>query len=298
MQLSFRAQRQKSQDQQGFTLVELLVVIAIIGILIALLLPAIQAAREAARRSSCENNIRQVGLAMHNYMDANKNRLPPGYSATPTGSFHTFILPYIEEGTAYKQYDFKKNWNDAANKKAIDTDIATFVCPTAPAGDGRQYISDYCINTTLTSGMLGVARNKGAIPTSFKIADIQGAFYPVSGVGKPIRAATISDGLSKTLALFEDSGRPYQYGTNASGTTYNGQLSTSLDCRWASNGNWYVTHDFPYNNQHNGNENYGFHTGGSMTIRCDASVMFVTDDMDHLSYFALFSARGNDVSKE
>jgi len=282
----------------AFTLVELLVVIAIIGILIALLLPAIQAAREAARRSSCENNIRQVGLAMHNFMDSNKNRLPPGYSNSPTASFHTFILPFIEESTAYKSYDFKKNWNDPVNKKAVETNISSFVCPTAPSGDGRSFLTDYCINTTLTSGMLGAARNAGAVPITFNTTDIRGAFFPAGGLGKLIRVSTISDGLSKTFALFEDAGRPYQYGTTAGGTVYNGQLSTSLDSRWASNGNWYVSHDFPYNNRHNNNENYGFHIGGSMTIRCDASVMFVTDDMDNLSYFALFSARGNDISKE
>lgn len=308
---SFYATRSRTNiGHKGFTLVELLVVIAIIGILIALLLPAIQAAREAARRSSCQNNIRQVGLAMHNYMDANKNRLPPGYAngnttdsfgkPIPKSSFHTFILPYLEETVAFKAYDFKKDWNHAANKVAIDTNIAAFVCPTAPGGDARQFLADYCVNTTLTANMISVMRNQGAIPATFKIPTdgITGPFYPSAGVGKPIRVATISDGLSKTLALFEDAGRPYRYGETASGTKYNGELDSSLDYRWASNGNWYVSHDFPYNNRHNGNENYGFHTGGSMTIRCDASVMFVTDDIDHLSFFALFSANGNDVSQE
>ncbi len=298
MQSISTARTRQQIRRLAFTLVELLVVIAIIGILIALLLPAIQAAREAARRSSCQNNIRQVGLAMHNYMDANKNRLPPGYSNTPRGSFHTFILPYLEESTAFKSYDFKKDWNDPANRKAVDTNIPVFVCPTAPGGDDRQFISDYCINTTLTSGMIGNMMSQGALPSTFKKTDITGAFFPKGGVGKPIRVSTIADGLSKTLALFEDAGRPYQYGTNAGGTVYNGELSTSLDCRWASNGNWYVSHDFPYNNRHNGNENYGFHTGGSMTIRCDSSVMFVTEDMDHLSYFALFSANNGDTSPE
>src|SRR4051794_21681889 len=88
----------------GFTLVELLVVIAIIGILVALLLPAIQAAREAARRSQCQNHLKQLGLACLNYESA-KKRLPQGFISQPSGveawAWSTFILPYIEEQALY-----------------------------------------------------------------------------------------------------------------------------------------------------------------------------------------------------
>src|SRR4051812_6730319 len=93
--------------KRGFTLIELLVVIAIIAVLIALLLPAVQQAREAARRSQCKNNLKQIGLALHNYHDT-ANTLPPGWIGDPTGSnagnrwgWGTMILPYLDQAPLY-----------------------------------------------------------------------------------------------------------------------------------------------------------------------------------------------------
>ena len=98
----------------GFTLVELLVVIAIIATLIGLLLPAVQSARESARRMSCSNNMKQLGLAMHNYNSA-RNRLPPGIQTVTTSTGWTirvpnvvYVLPYIEDRTRADLYDFNK----------------------------------------------------------------------------------------------------------------------------------------------------------------------------------------------
>jgi len=115
---------QRQQTRKGFTLIELLVVIAIIAILIALLLPAVQQAREAARRSTCKNNLKQIGIAMHNYRDVH-NTLPPGYldddpAADVTNrnllGWGTFILPYIEQSTLY---------NSIAEAGALDNDWTT-----------------------------------------------------------------------------------------------------------------------------------------------------------------------------
>jgi prepilin-type N-terminal cleavage/methylation domain-containing protein/prepilin-type processing-associated H-X9-DG protein len=93
-----------SRARRAFTLIELLVVIAIIAVLIALLLPAVQAAREAARRAQCVNNLKQIGIAMHNYHDVTGN-LPPGHRSSIAGTWQMFILPYLEGNSQYNAYN-------------------------------------------------------------------------------------------------------------------------------------------------------------------------------------------------
>jgi len=131
------------RERRGFTLIELLVVIAIIAVLIALLLPAVQAAREAARRSQCTNNLKQIGLALHNYHQTN-NKFPQGHSqsmqsmAAYTGwgewSAQAEMLGYIEAGTLYNAINFYfcGSWNYGAycNVTAYNTPIASFMCPS------------------------------------------------------------------------------------------------------------------------------------------------------------------------
>lgn len=138
----------KTRFRLGFTLVELLVVIAIIGILVGLLLPAVQAAREAARRMSCGNNLKQMGLALHNYESTFKvfppgGVTPGGCCGTPSaGNWALFILPYLEQTNLYNQYNFAL-WNDSApgrttavatdvNGPVVQTIIAAYNCPSDP----------------------------------------------------------------------------------------------------------------------------------------------------------------------
>ena len=118
--------------RSGFTLIELLVVIAIIGILVALLLPAVQFAREAGRRMQCQNNLKQIALAVHNYHDTLRT-LPPGdTSANLSGtSAFTAILPFMEESKAADLYDFKKGNSDPKNMLVVSQRFQTFLCPSA-----------------------------------------------------------------------------------------------------------------------------------------------------------------------
>ncbi len=121
--------------KKGFTLVELLVVIAIIGVLVGLLLPAVQSAREAARRMSCSNNMKQLGLALLNYESAFKV-LPPSRIALSNPTFQQswtmMILPHLEQGNNYNLYDKNLNWFHQNNLPVTTQQIATFKCPSTP----------------------------------------------------------------------------------------------------------------------------------------------------------------------
>jgi prepilin-type N-terminal cleavage/methylation domain-containing protein/prepilin-type processing-associated H-X9-DG protein len=126
---------------RGFTLIELLVVIAIIAILMALLLPAVQQAREAARRTQCRNHLKQLGLALHNYIDVNRY-LPPGasvnLSVTATGNngswgVHGRILPYLEQGNVYANVDLTTAWDFQTAIHGLK--IPVYACPSDPGSD-------------------------------------------------------------------------------------------------------------------------------------------------------------------
>ena len=114
----------------AFTLIELLVVISIVAILFALLMPAVQAVREAARRISCKNYLKQLGLALHNYHDTHGAfpvahlRLPLRHNLTP------FVLPFIEQRNLYDLYNWSVDWDHPDNQQAITTSVSIFKCPS------------------------------------------------------------------------------------------------------------------------------------------------------------------------
>ena len=129
--------------RRAFTLVELLVVMAIIGILISLLLPAVQAVREAARRTQCQNHLRQIGLALHNYHAAYRKFPPGGLEVRPQVrggkqlAWSAFVLPFLEESAAFAEVDFRYPFDDPVNQRAAARVIETYLCPSTPRSSLR-----------------------------------------------------------------------------------------------------------------------------------------------------------------
>ncbi len=190
------------RSRPGFTLIELLVVIAIIGVLIALLLPAVQAAREAARRAQCTNNLKQLGIALHNYHDVNKvfamSRGPGGFSV------HSRILPYLEQKPLFDAINFSLSWNPTSagydpNATIRATTLSSFLCPSDPVTQvpvgyaGNNYRA--CEGSMFLFGY----NPSGSNPVNAGMAPPNGLFW--SNETKGIHDAT--DGTSNT-ALFSE----------------------------------------------------------------------------------------------
>jgi prepilin-type N-terminal cleavage/methylation domain-containing protein/prepilin-type processing-associated H-X9-DG protein len=190
--------RTKWRREAGFTLVELLVVIAIIGVLVGLLLPAIQASREAARRGQCQNNLRQVALAIQNYESA-KKALPIFADLPRTTTFQPFsaqarLLSYVEQETIARKIDFDVAVPFTAHPELAKTRISTYMCPSEENDRERP-------TPTLTYYPLNYCLNEGTWfiydPVSDEAGD--GAFAP----NRAYRVGEITDGLTNTLAASE-----------------------------------------------------------------------------------------------
>ena len=227
--------------RSGFTLIELLVVIAIIAVLIALLLPAVQQAREAARRTQCKNNLKQIGLAVHNF-EGTYNHLPSSLRPTTTGqgttrvALLTLLLPYIDQSNIYNQYNQSINWSVGANVPLSQTKITAFICPSDPQGGALDGIPDnpaaWAQNTAASSdyspifGISPLNQPYTTVPltnlytdpadTSSTPFQYVAGFFPknatITGAsGQKLSGAKfrdVTDGLSNTIAVAESSGRP------------------------------------------------------------------------------------------
>lgn len=316
--------KHRYRGQRGFTLVELLVVIAIIGILVALLLPAVQAAREASRRSSCQNNLRQLGLGAHNFHDT-YNKLPSsirpgGLTTAPRIAGLTFLLPFIEQGNIYDKYDQTVNWSHANNLPLTSRQVPPFQCPSSPEpkrldGDPQLTwtqivaVTDYSPTTGIdqrlvTLGLVDNVSREGMLPKN----------------SEP-RMADVLDGLSNTILYAESAGRPFVYRksrkigalptnrTNAGGwarpasdfaldgASYDGSTipgPCALNC---TNGEDIGAAAFPhpYYGTDGTAEAFAFHPGGANFAFGDGSVKLINSTIDIREFARLITRNGNEV---
>jgi prepilin-type N-terminal cleavage/methylation domain-containing protein/prepilin-type processing-associated H-X9-DG protein len=210
----------RPRRKHGFTLIELLVVIAIIGVLIALLLPAVQKVREAANRTQCANNLHQIGIALHNYQEVN-GMFPTGGEGTilldtggaqswfDTHSTWTMLLPYLEQEDAYKLFDLSLPYNVGSrpkNRLAAKTEIKTLLCPSYPDRQPDPFgygQSDYMPTVYTDIHPVDGFRDPATLTT--RGSRVDGALHLG---GTPL--ATITDGLSNTIAVAEDVGRQHE----------------------------------------------------------------------------------------
>ncbi len=255
----------KNRYHDAFTLVELLVVMAVIGVLVALLLPAIQAARESSRRTSCTNNLKQIGLALHLYHDVNSS-FPPGCIEArpfhPNGrqiAWSALILPYLEEDPLYDQIDFDSPFDSPENSTAARVILPVYLCPTTPRSSPLQRGRGPCDYGGIYGERI-TSHNRP--PKGTMLFD------------RAISFRDIHDGKSNTLVIAEDSNWP-------DGQWINGR--NIFDQAFAIN-------DAPKFE----NDIRSLHPGGANGTFCDGSVRFLSETMDLHTLAAICTRAGQE----
>ena len=273
-----------TRKSRGFTLIELLVVIAIIAILIALLLPAVQQAREAARRSTCKNNLKQIGIALHNYHDVARSFPPGSLFGDDEYGWACMVLPYIEQANIYNQLDFTGQGPDltiALQPGVTDHVIPIYLCPSnsmsltkspVRAGAGHNGVDlgghariDY-------SGSLG--SGGGAIT---------GMFGKIKDTLSPTKMRDVLDGTSNTIAV----GEAYtQFMREIDGPTHANARDFKV---WVGTNNQHQNIVAEAGTAHiiNGTRDDSFasqHVGGAQFLFADGSVSFISENIDMVTF--------------
>lgn len=297
---------------RGFTLVELLVVIAIISLLIALLLPAVQAAREAARRSSCQNNLKQLGLGLHLF-EGQQGIFPPGMRMhakqnRPSTPWRVFVLPFVEEQDLHDQIGPIETPSDPdfggmRNQAARQQELKLYHCPSGPRSESPDQLSHYFG----ISGTREAADSWDLEDTAFGDVHLNGILYPESKT----RISAITDGTSHTLAIGE---RTYIFNHWLVGATWKGTpyervgMAASKNVVYPINANHnrlgYYSGDrsapagAPKTMLLNDLEFGSDHSGGAQFMLADGSVQFLAEDLDITVYYGMATRNGGEIEAD
>ncbi len=300
--------------RSAFTLIELLVVIAIIAILIGLLLPAVQKVREAANKASCQNNLKQFGLALHNY--ESNNGFFPASRITVAGdnkfrSWTPVALAYVEQDNVAALWNEGLKWNVGSNMVVSQTNFKLFRCPSAPSTRRSAVSPAYG---------LGDYGSVNAVRRRFYTGNGIGAIFPLGPTGAAgdevpgilsrmdnIPIAAIIDGTSNTIMIGEDAGRPsiFQQQRDAGTITADGWGWADPDCgfsldgvvpgvigtSWTTGGNCNI-------NCTNDSEFYAFHPSAMNACMGDGSVRTIRSSISAQNLAALVTRSGGDISND
>lgn len=310
----------QTSRHNGFTLIELLVVIAIIAVLIALLLPAVQQAREAARRTQCRNNLKQIGLAFHNYHDTS-NTFPLSGGWTDKGcwmmrGWSTRVLPQLEQASMFNQWDINLSEFQGTNRSLFATPVPAFVCPSTPQSNPAQLeIPDWICGWD-EGPQVTLARVDYLTP--HEGTDRDGAYDPIGPVRTGVmemesnkRIRDVTDGTSNVVMLAECAGLPMIYRKNQPFPTSPDTIDTNnyighvgganrLELwGWDPTGTVWTGGNGIFNRTNAWGSNiFSFHSGGAMIGLCDGSVRFVSENVDAHTIRLLIDIQDGEVLGE